>query len=320
MTIDDRMEILFLYEAKDCNPNGDPLDEDRPRQDPDTGEALVTDVRIKRTIRDYLFNVLDEEILVRDTFDDEGFLQDGKGRARDFFEDADIGDDDSIQQAKNKVQETILDQCIDARLFGATLPVAHDNNDTSVRVTGPVQFNGFSRSLHEVDPEFVQGTAAFASQEGTTQKSFREDFILPYACIGTYGIVNEVAAETSHLTKEDVDLLLEGVWNGTKNLISRSKMGHQPLFLMRLRHQDQRHIGDLASQVDLRSEEEDLEIRSVSDYELDVSTLVFSLERHQETLKDIEVFQDARLQFAANGERGAFQDVVGDAVEVSHLW
>ena len=48
-----RYEILFLYEARDCNPNGDPLDENRPRTDPETGEATVTDVRIKRTVRDY---------------------------------------------------------------------------------------------------------------------------------------------------------------------------------------------------------------------------------------------------------------------------
>jgi CRISPR-associated protein Csh2 len=258
MTLDDRMEILFLYETKDCNPNGDPLDEDRPRTDPDTNQALVTDVRIKRTIRDYLFDVLDEDILVRDTFDEEGFLRDGKGRARDFFEEADLSDDDNIQEAAKKVKETILDRCIDARLFGSTLPVEHAGKDTSVKVTGPAQFTGFSRSLHEVEPQFVQGTAAYASQEGATQKSFREDFLLPYACIGTYGIVNEVAAQDANLTEDDVDLMLEGLWNGTKNLISRSKMGHQPLFLMRVRHEDQAQVGDLSSLLELESDKGDL--------------------------------------------------------------
>lgn len=320
MTIDDRMEILFLYETKDCNPNGDPLDEDRPRTDPETSEALVTDVRIKRTIRDYLFNVANEEILVRDTFDEKGFLRDGKGRARDFFEDADLTEEDNIQKAAAKVKEAILDQCIDARMFGSTLPVEHDGNDTSVKVTGPVQFSGFSRSLHEVDPQFVQGTAAFASQEGTTQKSFREDFVLPYACIATYGIVNEVAAESSNLTEEDVDLLLEGLWNGTKNLVSRSKMGHQPLFLMRIRHEGQRHIGDLAGQLDLRSENEDLELRGVFDYQIDASTLVESLERRKEDIASVDVFQDARLEFVAGDDLGQFEEVVGGDVQVSRLW
>lgn len=319
MTLDNRTEILFLYETKDCNPNGDPLDEDRPRTDPDTNQALVTDVRIKRTIRDYLFDVLNEDILVRDTFDEDGFLRDGKGRARDFFEEADLSEDDNIQEAAEKVKQTILDRCIDARLFGSTLPVEHDGKDTSVKVTGPVQFSGFARSLHEVEPEFVQGTAAFASQEGATQKSFREDFVLPYACIGTYGIVNEVAAADAGLTEEDVDLMLEGLWNGTKNLISRSKMGHQPLFLMAVRHEDQTQIGDLVSRIDLRSEKQDRELRDVFDYQIEASHLLDALHRADDGIASIDLFQDNRLEFTADGAVGTFEDVVDD-LSVGRLW
>ena len=55
--VKNRQEILFLYEARDCNPNGDPLDENRPRTDPETGVATVTDVRIKRTVRDYIMSL-----------------------------------------------------------------------------------------------------------------------------------------------------------------------------------------------------------------------------------------------------------------------
>lgn len=320
MTLDERTEILFLYEAKDCNPNGDPLDEDRPRTDTDTDQALVTDVRIKRTIRDYLFDVLNEDILVRDTFDEQGFLRDGKGRARDFFEEADLSEDDNIQEAAEKVKQEILGRCIDARLFGSTLPVEHGGKDTSVKVTGPVQFSGFARSLHEVEPEFIQGTAAFASQEGAMQKSFREDFVLPYACIGTYGIVNEVAAEDANLTEEDVDLLLEGLWNGTKNLISRSKMGHQPLFLLRIRHEDQTQIGDLVSRLDLQSEKDDRELRGVFDYQIDASHLVEAIRKANPGIAAVEVFQDSRLEFVADEDIGNFEEVAGDAFDVEPLW
>ena len=63
MSVANRQEILFIYEAKDCNPNGDPLDENKPRTDPETGVATVTDVRIKRTVRDYLHQVKGQEIL-----------------------------------------------------------------------------------------------------------------------------------------------------------------------------------------------------------------------------------------------------------------
>ena len=52
--IKDRSEILFLYDIRDGNPNGDPMDENKPRIDEETGVNIVTDVRLKRTIRDYL--------------------------------------------------------------------------------------------------------------------------------------------------------------------------------------------------------------------------------------------------------------------------
>ena len=48
-----RSELVFLYDAKDINPNGDPMDENKPRIDEETGNNMVTDVRLKRTIRDY---------------------------------------------------------------------------------------------------------------------------------------------------------------------------------------------------------------------------------------------------------------------------
>ena len=53
--VKNRSEILFLYDVTDANPNGDPVDENKPRIDEETGINLVTDVRLKRTIRDYLY-------------------------------------------------------------------------------------------------------------------------------------------------------------------------------------------------------------------------------------------------------------------------
>ena len=54
-----RSEILFLYDIVDNNPNGDPLDSNKPRIDEETSINLVTDVRLKRTIRDYLYDYKD---------------------------------------------------------------------------------------------------------------------------------------------------------------------------------------------------------------------------------------------------------------------
>jgi hypothetical protein len=54
MTSPNRSEILFVYDAQDCNPNGNPIGDNRPRRDPDTGQGIITDVRLKRYLRDQL--------------------------------------------------------------------------------------------------------------------------------------------------------------------------------------------------------------------------------------------------------------------------
>ena len=61
-TIKNRSELLFLYDIRDANPNGDPLDSNKPRMDEETSINLVTDVRLKRTIRDYLFSMAKQKI------------------------------------------------------------------------------------------------------------------------------------------------------------------------------------------------------------------------------------------------------------------
>ena len=309
-TIQDRMEILFLYETKDCNPNGDPLDENKPRTDPETGVATVTDVRIKRTVRDYLFHVKGLEILVRDTEDDQGYLKDGKGRCDDFLTAAGVNKEDTIATMVSKVRTTILSQCIDTRLFGSTLPVEFGKNKSSIKLTGPVQFSGFNRSLHRVSPQLIQGTAGFASSKNATQKSFREDHMLPYALIAAYGVVNEVAARTTGLSEQDVDLLLEGLWKGTESLISRSKMGHQPLLLARIRYRNGRRVGDLAGRLRLISEKEDTAIRSVEDYAIDATRLLDGLNAMSTDVSAVEVIQDFRLRFKDGDSVGAFSELV----------
>ena len=80
--IENRSEILFLYDIENANPNGDPNDENKPRIDEETGKNIVTDVRLKRTIRDYLM-VNGHDIFVREkTYDNEGDIQEAKLRAK----------------------------------------------------------------------------------------------------------------------------------------------------------------------------------------------------------------------------------------------
>lgn len=300
-----RSEILFLYDISDANPNGDPLDSNKPRIDEETETNLVTDVRLKRTIRDYLFDYKNQGIFIKEIQDDEGNIQDSKQRAIDYSSTE--GKYDSLDEAKNDLKDNILNQCIDARLFGATIPIdvkVKDNKDkyknksSSVTLTGPVQFR-MGRSLNKVEIQHIKGTGAFASGEGKNQKTFREEYILPYSLISFYGVVNENAAKETNLTENDVSLLLDGIWNGTKNLISRSKFGQIPRFLIQIEYTEENFfIGDLNNKIFISHDfEDDKKLRKISDLTVDLSTLIESIVEHKDRISKINYKFDSNIIF-----------------------
>lgn len=257
-----RTEILFLYDVQNANPNGDPSDENKPRIDEETERNIVTDVRLKRTIRDYMFDYEgynstgEKDIFVRQTFVEEDpnkGLNDGINRAKAY---------------KNNLN-LILDSCIDVRLFGGVIPL----EKSSITFTGPVQFK-MGRSLHRVQVQHIKGTGAFAAKAGAKQQTFREEYNLPYSMIAFYGIINENAARHTNLTKEDVEMLKKALWNGTKQLITRSKMEHNPRLLIMLEHKESNSfIGELDKYVKLVSLKDDKELRGIEDFHLDISPL-----------------------------------------------
>jgi CRISPR-associated protein Csh2 len=309
--IKNRSELLFLYDIKDANPNGDPLDENKPRIDEETGINIVTDVRLKRTIRDYLMNYKGQEIFVKEIIDDAGKIQDAKLRARDFLKDVSNSDNKGFNEQKEIIKEKIVNTCIDVRLFGATIPLdlsvkekgKSKNVTGSITLTGPVQFR-MGRSLHKVELKHIKGTGAFASKPEATQKTFREENILPYSLICFYGIINENAAKDTNLTDDDINLLLDGIWNGTKNLISRSKAGQMPRLLLKVNYKEGNyHIGDLDKLIKIKAIEsiEQEKIRDISEIELDVTELVNALNKNKEKIEGIELKIDGRVKVDFGG-------------------
>lgn len=279
--ITNREEFLFIYDVTDANPNGDPLDENKPRIDEESGINIVTDVRLKRTVRDYLFNFKGyngengKDIFVRQLESKKGGLQDGKERAGNF----------------GNSRNSILDNCIDIRLFGGVLPLDKD----SIKFTGPIQFK-MGRSLHKVELKHIKGTGAFASKAGAKQQTFREEYILPYSLIAFYGVINENAAKETGLSENDVSEFYEALWEGTKNLISRSKMGHIPRLLIKVKHKTPHFfIGDLEKYVKLRSEKPDEKIRDILDVTLDLAELNSILEKYSDHIASIETKQADRI-------------------------
>lgn len=274
--IKNRSEILFLYDVTDANPNGDPVDENKPRVDEETGVNIVTDVRLKRTVRDYLYDYRNKDVFIIELRDDNGNLKTKEDRLKDF-----------------KDNEDLLKNCIDVRLFGATTAV----KDKTMTLTGPVQFK-YGRSLHRVDMTYVKGTTVMPSAQDKKQGTFTEKYILPYSLIAFYGVVNENAAarQNIELTEDDISLLLEGLWNGTKNLMSTSKVGQVPRLLLQVVFKENNfHIGELDKRIKFTTDKNDEEIRDIQDGKLKIDELVKALNMHKDAIDLINFKADERL-------------------------
>jgi CRISPR-associated protein Csh2 len=313
MVVENRSEILFLYDVRDANPNGDP-DENKPRIDEETEINIVTDVRFKRTIRDYLSNFLNCDIWVKEEFGSESAR---KTREEKLAEEKIENENDA-----NK----LLQKYIDLRLFGATIAGKKKGKakesgeegegkgkkgDWVFTWIGPVQFK-FGRSLHKVEPMLVKGTSILPSKAEKAAGTFTEVWVLPYSLISFYGVINENAAKATGLSDDDVSKLMDGIWNGTKNLITRSKFGQVPRFLIKVTYNEKNyHIGDLDKGIrllDLNGKEIDKEgksgkeIRSIFDVKLDLTRLVGVLVKNSQKIKEISVEVNEDVSFVINGD------------------
>lgn len=281
MSFKNRREILFLYTVADANPNGDPLNQNHPRYDEDTEQVLVSDVRIKRTIRDQW---------VREGCN---IFVDGTNKTlKSRFEEL-----KSITGSRNG--RDVLRQCLDSRLFGATFTLGSE----AFSWTGPVQFK-WGRSLHAVNFDMVQGTSAFASREGSQQRSFRSEYKVPFALIAVYAIANQYAASVTGAEDEDLDQLAQALWKGTNNLITRSKSEHQAVFYLGIQYCTgfDGKIGALEDKITLKSlegremdRERQQALRSTEQCRLDLTRLAEAIGQQQDHIQNISIMMKSGL-------------------------
>jgi CRISPR-associated protein Csh2 len=255
--IQNNSEILFIYEAKLTNPNGDPDDENRPRMDPKTKRNLVTDVRLKRYFRDYIIaNKGEQAIWVTKI---EGKNVDATTRI------------DSIRGGR---PENVLEQCIDARLFGATIPLKGKDKSRgdSVSYTGPVQFT-WGYSLHKVDMVDSRSITSLFSGRDTGYGNIGKDYRVYYSMIAFHGAVSAKRAEFTGATQEDLKTLDDSLWNAiTTETITRSKLGQRPLLYVRVEYSKPEFMtGDLRRFVHVKEKGE--AVRDFSDLDVDTSEL-----------------------------------------------
>ena len=311
--IQNRSEILFLYDAKRCNPNGDPLDANRPRIDEETGHCLVTDVRLKRTIREYLF--------------EKGYNGEEGSNGDIFIREVGGKPVTGTERAKSYAnRDEYLSKFIDVRLFGGVsapkaagkkgkskgaesivseVDAEAEDTDTpadagkTFHFTGPVQF-GMGRSLNRVHENFIKGTGAFTTKEESIQKTFREEYNITYGLIAFHGVINEQAAKYVRTTQEDIALLMDAIWDGTKSLLTRSKKGHMPRLLIKIDYKDGFFIGDLAERLKLTPDPGKREeiYEDIEDFTVDTSKLVVALNKYIDRIEHITVIQDDRISLS----------------------
>ena len=301
-TIECRNEILFLYDTTNANPNGDPY-ENKPRLDPWTERNIVSDTRLKRTVRDYLLD-RKQKIFVRIVYNKDGSLKTKEELSEEIWAEA----GGEKQAAIKKFNETFIDY----RLFGATVPIGKKSSkNKSVHWTGPVQFK-FGQSLHPVDVMNLKGTTVLPSKADKTMGTFVDFWYLPYSLVSFYGIANEEQAKNTGLTDDDLNTLMDAMWNGTKGLTSRSKFGQMPRLLVRVSYESHFHIGALDTYVtllDAMSGKPVTElpnggkmIRSVDEVHIDLSKLVDVLKRNAGKIQKIEIRYDESAHFVIDGK------------------
>lgn len=321
-TVENRSEIVFLYDAEDTNPNGNPLSaNDKPRIDETTGKAVVTDVRLKRYLRDQLDDD-GEGVYIRNP---SKANYEGAIDRDDLFTAVTGLDEDNLEEhTGEEAADAFLNNAVDVRYFGATCSFSSDFQEKMGdgfpgQFIGPVQFS-HARSLNTVvqKSESKQLSTVVSSGGDSEQGTFATDNRLQYALIPFHGIVNEVGAESTGLKEADVERLDTLLWRSLKNqTLTRSKMGHQPQLYLRVEYStDEFHIGRLDDGLGLAQEMPDTELRNITDVELDVSTLLADLEANSEHIETVHLTASPHLTVALDNEVGG-PELLVDALEDS---
>jgi len=281
VNIPPRSELIFIYDVKDANPNGDPLQDNRPRMDELTRRVLVSDLRLKRFIRDYWISKfgINRVFVVRRE-------QEGKVLTREEVVE-ELIKEEAISEEKQA--EDIVKKFIDHRVFGALVTI---KGGRTISKIGPVQF-AFGRSLHSVEPVLHQGTSVFASHENRLQGTLISWWTVPYAAICFYGIINDVCAKETGMTVEDKEELLEAMWHGLEHYTSRTKHSHRPLLLIDVEYKEKYfQIGRIDEYVRLKILKDGLSeeaIRNLEDYAIDLTSLINVLNEFKDRISRVRV-------------------------------
>lgn len=232
--ISHRHDFVLLFDVADGNPNGDPDAGNLPRVDPETMQGLVTDVAIKRKVRDWVDAARGTEQRYKIYVQHEAYLADTRQRV--FSEKADARKDVPSDEARG----WMCSEFYDVRMFGAVMSMTKFN---AGQVRGPVQLT-FARSIDPIVPMDLSivgpaqnaGEARSASDEEqapTAYGTMGRKALVPYGLYLSHGFFNPHFAKQTGVTNGDLELFweaLQNMWDLDRSA-SRGEMACRGLYV-----------------------------------------------------------------------------------------
>ncbi len=274
-------EFLLCIDAKDTNPNGDPDFENRPRIDFATMTNYVSDVRIKRYLRDYIINNFGQDYIWVTTVDGKNV--------------------DATQRLNKLNPLEVPKKFYDARIFGATIPIKNEKGSQkgdSASFTGPIQIT-WGYSLHPVELIDSSGiTSVFSgrtpkkSDQGGEAKQYGnigKDYRIYYSLLAFYGAVSGNRASFTNMNDTDLRifdyLISKSIMWGSK---TRSKIGVEPITYVRVEYKDPRiFLGDPRAYIGVRQNSS--VIRKRGDVTVDYTGYIEILKKSRDKINKIIV-------------------------------
>lgn len=273
--IKNRYEFMILFDVENGNPNGDPDAGNLPRIDPESGYGIVTDVCLKRKIRNYVEIVKEEEegyrIYIKENVplnrsDSEGFAYVGVT-------------DKTVKEAKKKdpdidlrIRDFMCKNFFDIRTFGAVMTTFVKSALNCGQVRGPVQI-GFARSIDPIISQEVTITRVAITTEKDAEEKKTEmgrKSIVPYALYRTEGYISaNLARKVTGFTEEDLELLWQAIINMFEHDHSAARGNMAVRELIVFKHSSE--LGDcpaykLFDAVEIKKHEGVISPRKFSDY------------------------------------------------------
>lgn len=216
-----RIDFVYLFDVQDGNPNGDPDAGNLPRVDVETGMGLVTDVCLKRKIRNYVdiakngdphFDIFIREAAVLDTL------------VNDAYEAPKVKTADK-NKIKEKAQKVLCNRYYDIRAFGAVIATKEKQG----QVRGPIQLT-FARSIDPVVYQSHTITRMAVTKEGSdSDKTMGRKATIPYGLYLAHGFVSANLAKQTGFDDEDLNLL----WAALQNMFDNDRSAAKGLMSAR---------------------------------------------------------------------------------------